>query len=57
MQKDITRVSEKLKRAGNKKVAFNSGTKRVSSEIKQIHQKNAKSDLLLYGKEFHGNMA
>lgn len=57
VQKDITRVSEKLKRAGNKKVAFNSGTKRVSSEIKQIHQKNAKSDLLLYGKEFYGNMA
>jgi tetratricopeptide (TPR) repeat protein/GH24 family phage-related lysozyme (muramidase) len=50
VQKDITRVSEKLKRAGNKKVAFNSG-------IKQIHQKNAKSDLLLYGQEFKGNMA
>lgn len=53
VQKDITRVSEKLKLAGNKKVAFNSG-------IKQIHQKNAKSDksgLLLYGQEFKGNMA
>ena len=50
VQKDITRVSEKLKRAGNKKVAFNSG-------IKQIHQKNAKADLLLYGQEFKGNMA
>ena len=57
VQKDITRVSEKLKRVGNKKVAFNSGTKRVSSEIKQIHQKNAKADLLLYGQEFKGNMA
>lgn len=50
VQKDITRVSEKLKRAGNKKFSFNSG-------IKQIHQKNAKSDLLLYGQEFKGNMA
>ena len=57
MQKDITRVSEKLKRAGNKKVAFNSGTNRVSSEIKQNHQKNANADLLLYGQEFNGNMA
>ena len=57
VQKDITRVSEKLKRAGNKKVAFNSGTNRVSSEIKQNHQKNANADLLLYGQEFKGNMA
>lgn len=57
VQKDITRVSEKLKQAGNKKVAFNSGAKRVNSEIKQIHQKNAKADLLLYGQEFKGNMA
>ena len=35
VQKDITRVSEKLKRVGNKKVAFNSGTKRVSSSEKR----------------------
>ena len=50
VQKDITRVSEKIKQGGNKKVAFHSG-------IKQIHQKNAKKDLLLYGQEFKGNMA
>lgn len=50
VQKDITRVSEKLKQGGNKKVAFNSG-------IKQVHQKNAKKDLLLYGQEYKGNMA
>ena len=50
VQKDITRVSEKLKQGGNKKIAFNSG-------IKQIHQKNAKKDLLLYGQEYKGNMA
>ena len=50
VQNDITRVSEKIKQGGNKKVAFHSG-------IKQIHQKNAKKDLLLYGQEFKGNMA
>ena len=43
-------VSEKIKQGGNTKIAFNSG-------IKQIHQKNAKKDLLLYGQEFKGNMA
>ncbi len=48
VQKDITRVSEKSKQAG--KVAFNSG-------IKQVHQKNAKKDLLLYGQEYKGNIA
>ena len=32
-----------------KKVAFNAA-------IKQIKQKNAKHDLLLYGKEYRGNM-
>ena len=50
VQADITRVSEKLKQVGNKKMAFNAG-------VKQIHQKNAKKDLLLYGQEFKGNMA
>ena len=49
VQKDITRVSEKIKQGNNRKIAFNKG-------IKQIKQKNAKHDLLLYGKEYRGNM-
>lgn len=49
VQKDITRVSEKIKQGNKRKIAFNKG-------IKQIKQKNAKHDLLLYGKEYKGNM-
>lgn len=50
VQKDVTRVTEKMQGRGNKKVAFNSGTR-------QIRQKNARKDLLLYGQEYKGNMA
>lgn len=54
VQKDITRVSEKLKQGGNKKIAFNFATNRMHYEIKQKHQKNARKDLLLYGQEYTG---
>ena len=50
VQKDITRVAEKIKQSGKNKIAFNAG-------IKQIHQKNAKKDLLLYGQEYKTTMA
>ena len=55
VQKDITRVSEKIKQGGNKKIAFNTGVKRAKYEIKQLNQKNARADLLLYGNIYHNN--
>lgn len=48
VQKDITRVTNRMRKNG--KLAFAKG-------VQQIHQKNAKKDLLLYGQEFKGNMA
>lgn len=50
VQRDITRVSNMIKQGKGKTLAFKAG-------IKEIHQKNAKRDILLYGKEFKGNMA
>ncbi len=49
VQNDITRVTQMIQRGQGNKVAFNAGIKQIQN-IKQMHQKNARRDLLLYGK-------
>ena len=52
VQKDITRVSNIIKHGNNKKKVLG-----LNRGIKQIYQKNARGDLLLYGTTHKGNMA
>lgn len=47
-QKKAEALMKKVSGEKGKKLAFDSG-------IRQIHQKNAKKDIFLYGKEFNGN--
>lgn len=51
VQKDVTRLSEQISAGvSRKRVALHSG-------IKRMHQRNAKKDLLLYGKKYDNNIA
>ncbi len=55
VQRDITRVAEKMKQGKNAKMAFGVGKRQIQSRIKK--SQNNRGDLFVYGKTYQGNMA